>query len=345
MSPDLDHTGWPLDFGDVHLVGNAYLYEYGKSTERVSGSVRPATVEHRGPAQWVLGKVVNLPMTNQPAVLVLEADGWVIVLSDLFAEHLDMPGDPRGYPITHRLRLHRLGYEPFEADAALDVIEAFNVFASLCRGAWCGVLMPTGYGTHSRVQWRRLEVPRLDPSHVGSGWAIQRNDGPKPFMQMWPGFLARWRDPAMRANLRTIVELGIESGAHTSGEAALLIGEVVLELVSWAVIVAEGSMMTTEGHDRLGPSDRLRLLLSVSGQDRALSPYRVELTRLAAQRQWLDGPHAIAELRNLVAHPNKRLKATGIPADAIEQAAGQATAYYLAAIFHLLTGQPLSDDD
>jgi hypothetical protein len=342
--PQLHPDTWSLPINGTEVLADGVLWTFTEEQERVICRVRPTTIGESDETLWVHAKVVNLSITNADDFVTLTAEGWVLLLEDLGADPMDMPTDPRDYVVTHRARLFRDGYAPFTSEEGLDVLDAFDAYASMCRGAWCGVVLPVGHGTHSRVTWRRLEAARIDHSGQGSSWAIQTNAGPKPFVEMWPGFLHRWQNGDMRSTLQTIVELGIESDAHTSGEAALLIAEVALELLSWVAVVGESAMMTAEGHDRLGPSDRLRLLLALAGQDRALPNHADELRKLAARRGWADGPHAIVELRNLIAHPNKRQKIAGLTRGAVDNCRRLALWYSNAALYWLFTRTVLVDD-
>lgn len=334
-----DGFGLITDVG--HVRGDAYMWDYFGNRERISGAVRPVTIGAAETTDWLLARIVNLPISNGPPTLVLEAEGWNLVLEDLNVDRFDSPRDPRTYVVTHNLRLYRNGYAAFPAADGVELLRAFNYYASLCRGAWSSFILPVGRGPRGRVMWRHWEVGRIDTSGIGSGWAIQRNDGPDPFIEMWPGFLAKWRQATWQRTLRTLIELSIEAAAHTKGEASLMIDEVVLELLSWAVVVGDRQMLTPEGHDRLGASDRLRLLLSLVQLPRHIPDDFVALSTLAAREKWIDGPHAVAELRNRIAHPNKRQRTGGVTDEAIWQADGLSRTYFAEVVYWLFTGRAL----
>jgi hypothetical protein len=129
---------------------------------------------------------------------------------------------------------------------------------------------------------------------------------------LWRGFYSKWTSPHLRGTLKALTELYVEAASHTAAEAGLVIAQVVLELLAWTLVVHERGMMSSDGYERLAAADRIRLLLAAVGGTRDLDPTQDSLTRAARANNWVDGPQAVTELRNIIVHPQRRERLVGM---------------------------------
>jgi hypothetical protein len=275
--------------------------------------------------------VVNLPLVNRPRITELIGNGWRLRLKALGSGD----SEEKGFFITGSLVVEREDGEEFDPERGVAILEAFDYFGTLAQGAWATHALPIGIGEAGGIEWERWVVGRVDRHETGDGWATHYSESTEVLADLWPGFLSKWEDPAWQPTIRTLVTLLAEATGHTDGEAALLMIDVVLELLSWAVVVSDGKMVSAEGHDRLQAPDRLRLLLAVAHIDRRVPDGLHELTAAALQLRWVDGPHAIAQIRDAVVHPRKRQSLSEVPQEAILEAQLLARDYAHGAIAHL----------
>ncbi|NJK30432.1 MAG: hypothetical protein HC790_06060 [Acaryochloridaceae cyanobacterium CSU_3_4] len=143
--------------------------------------------------------------------------------------------------------------------------------------------------------------------------------------EAFPGFLQLWREWSDLANI--VLNGYLESNADGRfTEHSIVLTQVALEMIAWTLLVEKESVISKDGFDKLPASDKLRLLLSKLGipieippncydcqppySQRDASSLLPNLSQVAksSQYNWVDGPHALTELRNGIVHPKKLQK-------------------------------------
>lgn len=95
-------------------------------------------------------------------------------------------------------------------------------------------------------------------------------------------------------------------------ESSIILGQITLELLSAAIFVEEHGVAsaTDFNNSRIWPAMRkFRELLVFSGISTAIPPTLSHLTTAAVPQSWADGPQALTQTRNKIAHsslPNLR---------------------------------------
>ena len=108
----------------------------------------------------------------------------------------------------------------------------------------------------------------------------------------------------------------VEANGPITADLTLVLGQTILELVSWVLLVEELGTRSSVGFNGVRASDRLRELLDWIGIGYQVPASLPALKAEAPQRDWKDGPHAIAEMRNSLVHPNRRQGLTSTPVHA-----------------------------
>lgn len=313
--------------------GNVVNFEFGSRSSRMTGLVEPVAFGDGRAVTSLQTQVVNLFLTNREDVTLL-SDGWRIRLNKVRdANHGGLVRHLPTYFLTTKLELTRIGRRRFDAAAGVELLDVFCQFASLARGARVGHVNLTGHNRVGREVWAGWAVADADDSGRGTDWATEYyplwpgddpnrspQSDPNLMQDLWAGFLAKWRRPDLTRTMRALTSMYVQAESHTKGEAGLVVANVVLELMSWLVVVNDRAMLSADGHDRLSGADRLRLLLSVTGQDTAIPADANALGSLAHQTRWFDGPHAVTELRNSIVHPLRRRRLIGVTEAALEEA-------------------------
>ena len=330
ISTDATGIGLTLDKGR-RCQSHPDRWEFWEDRVAVRGEIEPVSFG-AATVRRLHAQVVNLPLVNRPRITELIGNGWRLRLKGLSTG----AWEEKGFFITGSLMVEREDGQDFDPGRGVSILEAFDHFGTLAQGAWATHALPIGVGATGGIVWERWVVGRVDRHETGDGWATQYSESSEVLAELWPGFLSKWEQPEWQPTIKTLVTLLAEATAHTEdGEAALLITDVVLELLSWAVVVRDGDMLSAEGHDRLQGPDRLRLLLTVAKIDRRVPDRLHELAATARRLRWVDGPHAIAEIRDAVVHPRKRQSLGEVSQEAILEAHVLARDYAHGAIVHL----------
>lgn len=265
---------------------------------QIRGTVRPVAIGNPRAIHRVRAIAVNGPHVD--GTFTLTGGGWRVT------------GTSRGYRSgrgtfhpTHDFEILREDEKPFQPNEAIVVLEALRHFLTLCRGAWTALVLPEGESNIGRRTWRLWDVPRIDEDLVGHGWLPWNEAGQTAIETAWTGYADRWWDPVGQATLKMLLPIYVEAATLENSEAALVVTQVFLELMSWISVVEERSLISEDGHDKLLASDRLRLLLKPININTSLPPEMEAIANIPG-RSWKDGPHAVTEIRNAVAHPRKR---------------------------------------
>jgi hypothetical protein len=331
LTPGWDKEGIALVLSDGPIcIAKPDDWEYLSDGVLMRGEVEPVGFGSEMVTK-VRADLINFSQINRPVRTEMVGGGWRLTLRSV----PETDSREHSYFRTGSVAISREDGSPFGTDLAVAVLDAFDYFASLAMGSWAAHALPVGLDAKGRRTWRRWAVGRIDPSHMGDGWATHYKESAGVLASMWPGFITKWTDPVWQPTVRTLTALLTEATGHTDGEAALLMIDVILELLSFAVVVTEGRMVSAEGHDRLFGSDRLRLLLAVCQIDGRIPAGLHVLAKQAQQQQWIDGPHAISSIRDAVVHPRKRASLSRVSAETIDLVQLLARDYAHGAIAHL----------
>jgi len=242
-----------------------------------------------------------------------------------------------GYGITHVCRIEKADQTDIDVDAALDIVAALRSFLSFVRGAWTMPMLPVGFDRESNRVWELWNAPIVDPMRHVRTWHMPLDD---PLPATFSGFMDKWVSEIWNEPIRLAIHWYVEANKKAGGiEGSLILLQSAFELLSWTYLVAERRILSADAFQpgKLSGADKLRLLLS--GFDISLKiPESLErLTQLAPDLKWVDGPHALVDLRNAIVHaePKKREKLS-IVGDAIDEAWLLSTSYLETIILKLV---------
>src|SRR5690606_23817049 len=96
-------------------------------------------------------------------------------------------------------------------------------------------------------------------------------------------------------------------GRSPSIDTAIILAQVALERLAHHYIVVDRKMVSGKGFDDLRASDRLRMLFSLCGIPNKITNVVPDICKandsFNKNSKWLDGGHAIADIRNSLVHP------------------------------------------
>lgn len=208
--------------------------------------------------------------------------------------------------LTHRLVLHRkdgLSFSWNDVEAQVDQLLLFLSFANCSR-----VSAPISYGrTNGTLEWFRFEAPdRTFPTNRRS-WATRLT--PQQLDEARESFISAIENPFWGSIIRRAVTWQglVDLARYESNEQALLTVQMLLEMLSYVVLVEDAAFLSADGYSKLPAADRITVLCAYSNQSISIAHGGVkELQTFCASNSIANAGGLIAALRNKLIHPTKK---------------------------------------
>lgn len=244
---------------------------------------------------------------------VFLTDDWRIALSTLpeswnIHERLQKQG---GYALTHICKLERIDESPFNVGDTSDILEAFSCYLSFARGIRLAPILQFGYEKNGNQVFEEWSNYQADSWQNTEGWFYPDST---ELVQAFPGFIRRWDDKNQREFISECIHWYVESNKQAGGvSGAIVLQQTALESLAWVFLVEEKRILTQQDFTKLTAGGTIRLLLSFLGIDLSIPSNFNHLIKVSREFNWVDGPQAITEVRNAIAHPEpkKRRKGNG----------------------------------
>lgn len=218
-----------------------------------------------------------------------------------------------GFVITHVGEWRPASGQMTVAEAQETLTMLFMWFGFL-RGAWAGPLFPLGL-RDGEVVWRQFGSWDIDESRPVTTWLPEQT--PLDLSDLFRGFVTRWSDPAWRSPLNTAVHWLVEANSPVLGlEGRIVLSQVALEMLAWAVLVEAEQLHSRTDFRRLSAAGRIRVLLQHFGVPTAVPDYMPDLARMC-QGDPFDGPGVITRVRNALVHATEDNRTTIAALDAM----------------------------
>lgn len=237
--------------------------------------------------------------------MTLRAADWLIDL-DLRADHDAVNGRLKGeggFDVTHVGVLRREDRTLFCGRDAEEILDALGEFLGLACGAWAPPIAAVGLDEDDQLGWLELKRRWTNPwrSHLRA-FDLHKHE----LSDAFACYVARRNDPTWKESLRVATQIYVEANGPITADTSLVLGQSVLELISWVRFVDELGTRQAKDFDGLRASERLRELLDWLKVDPTIPPQQTALASEAASQDWKDGPHAIGAMRNALIHPRQR---------------------------------------
>jgi hypothetical protein len=208
--------------------------------------------------------------------------------------------------LTHRLLLHRKDGLPFSWGDVQPHVDQFLLFLSFANCSQ--VFPPISYGrTNGTLEWFRFEAPdRTFPTNRRS-WATRLT--PQQLEEARECFRTATENPFWGSIIRRAVswQTLVDLASYESDEQALFTVQMLLEMLSYVVLVEDAAVLSEDGYGKLPAADRITLLCSHSNQSVAVLHGEVdELRTFYASNSVANAGELIAVLRNKLIHPTKK---------------------------------------
>lgn len=251
--------------------------------------------------------------------LALEHREWLINLDERrdYKEVYARLKAEGGFEVTHTGSLRRSDGQAFSDAGAGETLNALAGFLGFVSGAWAPPVAATGLDNAGNVIWREWKSRWTSP-WISRLSAFDRHK--HDLSSAFAGYVERWSDPIWNEPLRVATQMYVEANGPITADTTVVLGQALLELIAWVRFVEELQTRTAADFDnpRSKASGRLRELLAWVGIDPAIPASLGALSQEASRRTpaWVDGPHAITEMRNTLVHPSRRERLPAPPAHA-----------------------------
>lgn len=261
--------------------------------------------------------VVNLPplgfdsmdrsQAEQP--FTFSIDGWTWdfqSLSDAL-QRSESAADPNEYTLTHLCRLRRTK-TCFSLSAGLEAMTRMDTLLSFVVGRRVASIVPSVGGQDSRsvLLWGTA-LSIVDTAQGLRTWC------PTPVSEslklLLPGYWSGIQDPPTEEWLKRAINLFAATNRHASYvDLELIHVASALELLSWVLLVKTTTSLSKGRFERLPLHDTIRLALGAAGISAAIPEQSDSLRSVLPDAADLivDGPAAIATIRNAMVHPSDK---------------------------------------
>lgn len=264
--------------------------------------------------------------------LTLKSHDWTVYL-DRCSKHGEIVQNLNkhgGQAITHVARICRSDLQQFTIDDLNRVcnhLDDFISFATGSRPQWC---LASGYDDKENQIWESWDACPPAQWEPLTNWSSHKVSG--HVGRAFPKYMSKvssseWEEPIAVA-IRWYIQ-----AKHRGLETALVLGQSALELLSNTAFELTAPKPCSESvWDKKPASERIRPLLLSYGIDCCLPPklQGLRVFKFSDGKGFVDGPHALTELRNAIAHPKKiKRERFGSQVDDLRAEAATLVLYYL----------------
>ncbi len=253
-----------------------------------------------------LGEYICYCDTHWMGRFVLEENGWKLTVDkvDNYIELYNSLEVLGGYAITHVAKLERTNGNTFNAEEASSLLEDMSYFFSFTRGFWTCPAMELGFDKNENKVWEKWNKPITNSWRYVNSWFNSQK--PQVLADLWPGFYQRLHDTTWEKTIKQAIHWYVAANTLAGGlEGAIILAQTGHELLAWTLFVAEDPL-TKDRFDKLPASDKLRSLLLRLKISLTVPSSLVCLSQLRKSEKWVDGPHAVTDIRNKLVHPTPK---------------------------------------
>jgi hypothetical protein len=234
-----------------------------------------------------------------------ESKDWILTIHALknTKEIFEKLRNVGGYAITHVAKLEKKVGVASDKEVK-SILEKLFWYFSFLKGSHTSPYFVTGYNNNQAKVWEfwNTEVIQSSYRSASSWFPLELNGLDKELFEKYMDFVSTdtWYEVISKA-----INWYLASHESVSIEQSIVWSQLCIELLAWAKFVELSSYISKSGFNSLDLGNRLRLLLSTLEIPTSIPSELSELEKVAKGNGW-DGPQAIAEIRNGIAHPNLR---------------------------------------
>jgi hypothetical protein len=249
------------------------------------------------------GATVRHPLGVGFGRVQLASDEWSVTIDPTWGAHdrAQKAEDVGGYALTHVAEVRRRTGEAFLSRDLLDLNEAMSFLGFFAHGRRWGSTLPVGFDASGRAIWSQWAVTRVEGA-VGA-WSWLDRAHPEQLAELFPGFMARWRDQYWRGVLRPAIGYYADhTNASSDIALSVALAQVILEMLAYAWLVVETKLKTAKAFKSAGAASNLREMLHDMGIPVDIPDRLSGLIGWRTTSPALDAPRAIIRVRDAMIH-------------------------------------------
>jgi len=182
------------------------------------------------------------------------------------------------------------------------------LFFSFTKGSWINPTCPIGIDDNDQRSWYIFNAPKSEWKSLSSWFEPTHNALTMSSMKkLFLLFSELWEHENWQETLREVIYWFINANDGSRGvDTGIILAQTALERLSFEYVVNEKKLISSDGFKKIRASDKFKLLFSSLGIPLEIPTELIPLTKEAKSHQWLDGPHALTEIRNSLIHPEHK---------------------------------------
>lgn len=182
------------------------------------------------------------------------------------------------------------------------------LFFSFTKGSWINPTCPIGIDDNDKTSWYIFNAPKSEWKSLASWFEPTHDTLTMPIMKkLFLLFSELWEHENWQETLREVIYWFINANDGSRGvDTGIILAQTALERLSFEYVVNEKKLISSDGFKKIRASDKFKLLFSSLSIPLEIPTELVHLTKEAKSHQWLDGPHALTEIRNSLIHPEHK---------------------------------------
>lgn len=237
----------------------------------------------------------------------LESTPWIVRIRSLAStfRRQDELLASGGHRLTHVAEVSQTRGDRFSGKEVDEVLKELRNFLWFAKGGPCDLVCPTGLDEDGQEVWARWSSPHRTRAETPLCWFDRERAD--PLVELFSGYRARWKMPGWRDALASAIDSYTQANAGPRVDLGISLCQVALERLAYEYLVCDRRGWTKEQFRKRSAARKIRAMLTDLKIPCSFPPERgwKEFAVEAAARRWADGPHAIAEIRNALVHPDK----------------------------------------
>lgn len=213
-----------------------------------------------------------------------------------------------GYRLTHVGCITKKDGKLFSHEEARSCLTALKFVISFAVGYWCEPICPVGFDAGENRVFEYWSSPR-GAWHSGLSWFDHHRC--EQLVEFFKKFMDKWTVNNWRETFEEVIYWYLSANLSSRGiDVGIILTQAAIERLSYEYSVVEKKLLLAKGFKDLWASDKFRLLFSSLKIPIKIPSSTKDLSKLAAspQMKWVDGPHALTEIRNSLIHPDHKMK-------------------------------------
>ena len=207
--------------------------------------------------------------------------------------------------LTHTLTVTRRDRRSFPWSQVESTVTSLLAFLGFINCSPVTAPVTYGYDSGRAINCFRFEAPQRSVPTNRRTWATDLSDS--HLQDAFSSFLKATESPFWATVLRRAIEWQILTETVDSQEQALFTVQMLLEMLSFAVLVEDAEILGADGYSKLPASDKITLLCGHTGQNVTID-FRGHLHAVSAfcEANSINNiGELISQLRNKLIHPTK----------------------------------------